>query len=79
MLKVVKQYWSSFNLELIRYKSKCKLIKGWTDLIEKVDEDLNTLDSMKISPYYKTFEEEIIPWYEKLEKISILIDIWLDV
>jgi hypothetical protein len=34
---------------------------------------------MKISPYYKTFEEEIVPWHEKLERIRIIIDVWLDV
>jgi len=64
---------------MIRYKSKCKLVKGWNDLIDKVDEDLNTLISMKISPYYKAFEEEILPTHEKLEKIRIIIDVWLDV
>jgi len=30
------------------------LIKGWDDLFSKLDEDLNNLSSMKISPYYKT-------------------------
>ena len=34
---------------------------------------------MKMSPYYKQFEEEIKPWDEKLQKIRIVMDIWMDV
>ena len=68
MLKEVKNYWNNFNVELVRYKNrkKVKLIKGWNELIDKVDEDLASLISMKISPYYNAFEEEIIPWHDKL-------------
>lgn len=66
MLRAVKEYWNSFELELVRYQNKCKLIKGWDDLFTKVDEDQNNLNSMKMSPYYKTFEEEIKPWDDKL-------------
>ena len=60
----------------MRYQSKCKLIKGWDDLFAKVDEDLNNLSSMKISPYYKSFEEEIMPWDDKLQKVKILFDLF---
>jgi len=34
---------------------------------------------MKMSPYYKVFEEEIAPWDEKLQKIRIVFDAWIDV
>jgi len=34
---------------------------------------------MKISPYYKTFEEEIVPWDEKLQRIRLILDSWIDV
>jgi dynein heavy chain 1 len=34
---------------------------------------------MKMSPYYKVFEEEIVPWDEKLQKIRITFDNWIDV
>ena len=59
MLRIIKEFWTSFELELVRYQQKCKLIKGWDELFTKFDEDLNNLSSMKISPYYKTFEEDI--------------------
>ena len=75
MLKTIKEFWNSYELELVRYQSKCKLIKGWDELFAKVDEDLNNLSSMKISPYYKSFEEEIMPWDDKLQKVKILFDL----
>ena len=34
---------------------------------------------MKMSPYYKVFEEEIVPWDEKLQRIRITFDTWIDV
>jgi dynein heavy chain 1 len=34
---------------------------------------------MKISPYYKVFEEEVLPWDDKLQKIRVIFDIWIDV
>lgn len=32
-----------------------------------------------MSPYYKVFEEEIVPWDEKLQKIRLIFDNWIDV
>jgi dynein heavy chain 1 len=55
------------------------LIKGWDDMFEQLDEDLNNLSSMKLSQYYKTFEEEIMQWDDKLQKVRIILDIWIDV
>ena len=34
---------------------------------------------MKISQYYKTFEEEIVQWDDKLQKVRITMDVWIDV
>lgn len=57
MLQIVKEKWLPKELELVRYQGKCNLIKGWDDMFEQLDEDLNNLSSMKLSQYYKTFEE----------------------
>lgn len=35
--------------------------------------------STKLSAFYKNFEEEIKPWTERLRKIRIIFDIWIDV
>ncbi len=75
----IKDTWSKYELELIRYQTKCRLIKGWDELFQQIDEHINNLASMKMSPYYKVFEEEIVPWDDKLQKIRIIFDNWIDV
>ncbi len=60
MIKVIEDFWSTQEFELANYQSKCKLIKGWNDLFAKLEEDLSNLNSMKMSPYYKTFENTIV-------------------
>ena len=78
-IRAIKDTWAKYELELIRYKSKCRLIKGWDDLFTQIDEHINNIASMKMSPYYKVFEEEIVPWDDKLQKIRIIFDNWIDV
>ena len=34
---------------------------------------------MKLSPYYREFEEEALTWEEKLNRINALFDVWIDV
>lgn len=79
MILKVKNNWSTYDLEMVRYQSKCKLIRGWDEMFALIDEDLGNLHSMKMSPYYKSFEEEVKPWDDKLQKIRIVMDIWMDV
>lgn len=78
-IRSTKDCWAKYELELIRYQNKCRLIKGWDDLFAQIDEHINNIASMKMSPYYKVFEEEIVPWDEKLQKIRITFDVWIDV
>lgn len=42
-------------------------------------EHINSLQAMKLSPYYKVFEEDAVLWEEKLNKINTIFDIWIDV
>ena len=78
-LRKVREYWNEFELEMVKYGKKCRLIKGWDDLFAKVDEDINNLGSMKMSPHYKVFEEEITPWDDRLQKMRIILDTWIEV
>lgn len=57
-LKQVREAWQNYELELIAYQNKCKLIRGWDDLFNKVKEHINSIAAMKMSPYYKEFEGE---------------------
>lgn len=99
-LKQVRETWSSYNLELVQYQTKCRLIKcvvsprslgflapvdltsffastplcsrGWDDLFAKCSENVNSLSAMKLSPYYKVFEDEAAAWEEKLNRVNLL-------
>jgi dynein heavy chain 1 len=69
----------TYELNLINYQNKCQLIRGWDDLFNKVKEHINSLAAIKISPYYKVFEQEVLKWEEKLNRINALFDVWIDV
>ncbi|XP_078314970.1 cytoplasmic dynein 1 heavy chain 1-like isoform X1 [Crassostrea virginica] len=78
-LKQVSEVWRSYELELINYQNKCRLIRGWDDLFTKVKEHINSVSAMKLSPYYKQFEEDALAWEDKLNRINALFDVWIDV
>ncbi|KAL6300243.1 dynein heavy chain, N-terminal region 2-domain-containing protein, partial [Sparassis latifolia] len=78
-IKQVKEIWTNYTLDLVNYQNRCRLIRGWDDLFNKCSENLNSLMAMKLSPYYKVFEEEAGSWEEKLNRIHVLFDVWIDV
>ncbi|KAK6637160.1 Dynein heavy chain, cytoplasmic [Polyplax serrata] len=78
-LKQVRESWQHYELDMINYQNKCKIIRGWDDLFNKVKEHINSVAAMKLSPYYKVFEEEALTWEEKLNRINALFDVWIDV
>ena len=78
-IKQVRELWSAYQVELVNYQNKTKLIKGWDDLFAQLKEHLNSIAAMKISPYYKVFEEEALAWDDKLNRLNALFDVWIDV
>ena len=50
----------SYELDLINYQNKCKLIRGWDDLFTKVKEHINSVMAMKLSPYFKVGRESAV-------------------
>lgn len=78
-LKQVRETWTTYNLDLVPYQNKCRLIRGWDDLFAKCGENLNSLQAMKHSPYFKEFEEDATGWEDKLNRVHVLFDIWIDV
>jgi dynein heavy chain 1, cytosolic len=78
-VKQVRDTWQNYGLELVNYQSKCRLIRGWDDLFTNCSENLNSLQAMRHSPYYKEFEEEASSWEDKLNRIHVLFDVWIDV
>lgn len=78
-LKQVRERWQNYSLELVGYQSKCRLIKGWDELFAQCNENLNSLQAMHHSPYYKEFEDEASAWEERLNRVYVLFDVWIDV
>uniref|UniRef100_A0A8C7FDQ8 Cytoplasmic dynein 1 heavy chain 1 n=1 Tax=Oncorhynchus kisutch TaxID=8019 RepID=A0A8C7FDQ8_ONCKI len=78
-LKQIREVWNAYELDLINYQNKCRLIRGWDDLFNKVKEHINSVSAMKLSPYYKVFEEDAMSWEDKLNRIMALFDVWIDV
>lgn len=78
-LRQVRQTWANYSLELTNYKNTCRLIKGWDDLFQTCSDHLNSLGAMHHSHYFKVFEEEARGWEEKLNRIHVLFDVWIDV
>uniref|UniRef100_A0A0G4FLJ2 Dynein heavy chain, cytoplasmic n=1 Tax=Chromera velia CCMP2878 TaxID=1169474 RepID=A0A0G4FLJ2_9ALVE len=78
-LRQVKDIWGDYELELVAYQNKTRLIRGWDELFTQIDEHQNSLSSMKMSPYFKVFEEEALSWDEKLSRLRLLFDAWMDV
>ncbi|KAI1945117.1 dynein heavy chain [Ophidiomyces ophidiicola] len=78
-LKMVRETWQSYSLDLVNYQNKCRLIKGFDDLFAKCSENLNSLQAMRHSPYYKEFEEDATAWEDKLNRVHVLFDVWIDV
>ena len=78
-LKQVRDTWQNYSLDLVNYQNKCRLIRGWDDLFTKCSENLNSLQAMRHSPYYKEFEEEASSWEDKLNRVHVLFDVWIDV
>lgn len=78
-LKQVRDTWQNYALDLVNYQNKCRLIRGWDDLFTKCSEHLNSLQAMRHSPYYKEFEEDASSWEDKLNRVHVLFDVWIDV
>lgn len=54
-LKQIREVWNTYELDLVNYQNKCRLIRGWDDLFNKVKEHINSVSAMKLSPYYKVW------------------------
>ncbi|KAF1990825.1 hypothetical protein K402DRAFT_460233 [Aulographum hederae CBS 113979] len=78
-LRQVRDTWQNYSLDLVNYQSKCRLIRGWDDLFAKCSENLNSLQAMRHSPYYREFEDDASAWEERLNRVHVLFDVWIDV
>ena len=54
-LKQVKETWQTYELEMVNYQNKCRLIRGWDDLFNKVNTQNLLHFSLFVSKMY-TFQ-----------------------
>eukprot|EP01052_Picozoa_sp_SAG31_P049018 SAG31_NODE_10539_length_1127_cov_0.940661_1_plen_375_part_11 len=78
-LKTTAEIWDEYELELVNYQSKTRLIKGWDDLFTKLGESISSLTSMAMSPYYKVFADVGKAWEDKVNNLNERFDVWVDV
>ena len=78
-LRQVKEVWAGLDLDLVDYQHKTYLIRGWDDLFNQLKEHITSMEAMRMSPYFAAFEEEATTWYDKLNKMFAIFDVWMDV
>ena len=77
-IKQVKEVWTSYNLDLVNYQNKVRLIRGWDELFAQCSDHLSAIAAMRLSPYFRIFEEDANLWEDRLNRIHILFDVWVD-
>ena len=48
-LKQVRETWQYYELDLVAYQNKCKLIRGWDELFNKLKENINQVRCMAVT------------------------------
>jgi dynein heavy chain 1 len=78
----VRDRWMKQELELVLFQNRVRLIRGWDDLFDSLDDHISGLALMKSSPYYKAvreFQEDGKLWEARLTQLRAAFDVWIDV
>nr|CCA15174.1 Cytoplasmic dynein 1 heavy chain 1 putative [Albugo laibachii Nc14] len=78
-LRQLGEHWNNSQLELVAYQNRCRIVRGWDEIFAKLEEHLNSLSSMKQSPFYRVFADLALNWEEKLNRVRSILDAWIDV
>ena len=81
-LNQVRDKWMKEELDLVLYQNRVRLIRGWDDLFNSLDDHTGGLVLMKSSPYYRAvreFQEDGNLWEDRLTKLRTAFDAWIDV
>ena len=78
-IDTIRKYWEESLLNSTNYKGKVNLICGWDNMFEQLNEHLNSLSGMKLSPYFKEFEILALNWDSKLNQIRCILEELMDV
>ncbi|KAF0993064.1 hypothetical protein HZS_1322, partial [Henneguya salminicola] len=77
-LSSIKDYWSVGVFSFIPFKNRFEVVNNWSEILSKLGDHINGLDSMRASPYFKGFSIEVEQWQEKLTFLLNLSEIWID-
>ncbi|KAJ3372368.1 hypothetical protein HDU91_003796, partial [Kappamyces sp. JEL0680] len=78
-LKQVRSYWSGYSFEFVNFQNKCRLVKGWDDMMNKAQEHLVALGAMKNSAHFVAFKEHALHLEDELTKLYTLLECWMKV
>ena len=81
-IKDVKDYWSNMQLNVIVRDAGVRLVTEWTELFNVLDDHLNSLLSLKQSPYFRNvaeFQDDANAWEIKLTSLRSIFDVWVEV
>ena len=81
-LNQVRDKWMKEELNLVLYQNRVRLIRGWDDLFNALDDHTGGLVLMRSSPYYRSvreFQEDGNLWEDRLTKLRAAFDAWIDV
>lgn len=71
-IETIQNYWKQSEFTTFKHKSGLTIIKNWAHLFERCNEDLEILESMKASPYFKIFEQDALEIETKLSALNDL-------
>ena len=80
-LRDLKEHWVSCELSLA-LRDGVRLVVGWDVLFSTLEDNLNSLASLKQSPYFRNvpeFQEDTSNWESRLTNLRAIFDIWVEV
>ena len=80
-LRDLREYWVTCELSLA-LRDGVRLIVAWDVLFSTLEDNLNSLASLKQSPYFRNvpeFQEDTANWEMRLTSLRGIFDIWVEV
>lgn len=78
-LDAIKAFWMDFKVELLLHQNSLWLIRNWTEIFERIEQDLQSLAVMHNSAHFRLYETETSEWENKLNNGRLLFDKWVEV
>ncbi|KII67376.1 Cytoplasmic dynein 1 heavy chain 1 [Thelohanellus kitauei] len=78
-LKTIEDHWTRAHFALIPFKNKYEIVNNWADILTKLGDHINGMESMKASPYFKEFAISANQWLDKLTFLLNLSETWIEV